>query len=529
MEKTRFGYAAVAACFFAGACASSISPEKEGQNASGTETLDDVFPKGLALASPYASSGSSAKDGRAQSRYDALLNDIDGVLAHERALPDVFDPHAWIGRNRHDAQCFGPTVAYRNHPDGADFFGSPGVTDPSLPSGDLGIWLVSEPVTGEACAAAALNRRLEAVFDPSSSALTLFAVIARSAIDSHHNFAHGPFDATAELTSAGVSGIQFLHAELARETMNTWRYEVRFSIEESGRTREASLFAVHQGFGLGAYEGSMGYVVDGPEADHVGFGASCPNTTRKKAASIRYSRHANEVAIQSRSATFCGDAAPAMLQTALDAQVAHPVLAPMLSMDPQSPSNRNGWTDNFHLFVASFDATTREGNYAYAWQAGANDSNSRVFNFKMRDRTDGTAEAYYGYGAPMPRANGVIETFACNWTAIGGTRDAHPFAQRQSMVFEPASGLYVASEASSDIRYAPTTSCAYDGQSNFVLDRNLNHDLSDENSAMPIATDLLDLDANDDGMADFSRIEEVIAARGYQVPDAIGGWPGEQP
>jgi hypothetical protein len=86
---------------------------------------------------------------------------------------------------------------------------------------------------------------------------------------------------------------------------------------------------------------------------------------------------------------------------------------------------------------------------------------------------------------------------------------------------DAATSRYVASDASaSDITYAPTNSCMYDGSGSFAYDRNLDNDLSDETvdtaAVMQSGTTLsFDLMTVADGEA---TIWDHIVARGYDLP-----------
>ena len=227
-------------------------------------------------------------------------------------------------------------------------------------------------------------------------------------------------------------------------------------------------------------------------------------------------RGASSVVIQARSATACGLASTAPGANLLQAPVSSSVLSGNV-VDPAAP-----WADNFSVFTAEFDPSTQLGNYAYSWQAGSGDSHARVLAVGLETAAGG--EAYFGFGDPVQASlGGAIKGFLCNWAGPGNTHsppDFSSYAQRQWLTRDSGGRYVIAEPSHSNITYAPTNACMYDGAGSFVYDRDHDGDLADETaetSAVMVSGTTLgfDLMTASEGEA---TITEHITARGYDLP-----------
>lgn len=113
--------------------------------------------------------------------YTAAVDHIDKVLNGKAEMRDHLSP-ALLFRNTRNVECYGPTLAYQNHPDGADPAPRSGQTYPTLPGGDLGIWKASES-DGTACAAAKLNALMDKAGGVSKAAMLIVAGMLDAADD----------------------------------------------------------------------------------------------------------------------------------------------------------------------------------------------------------------------------------------------------------------------------------------------------------------------------------------------------------
>ena len=129
-------------------------------------------------------------------------------------------------------------------------------------------------------------------------------------------------------------------------------------------------------------------------------------------------------------------------------------------------------------------------------------------------------EAYFGYGDEISVSNGDTLGMYCSWAAPGSTHTLQSYAQRQFISYDATTYHWTQPTGGSDILYAPTNDCTYDGSGTFWYDRNLNT-ANDEGS-----TDLVvgavgsgippELDLMQKGTS--ADIPTKIASRGYVKP-----------
>ena len=143
------------------------------------------------------------------------------------------------------------------------------------------------------------------------------------------------------------------------------------------------------------------------------------------------------------------------------------------------------WSDNFNAFTAEFKPSDLVGRFSYVWQAGNGDTNTRVLDLNMIRETSG--DAYFGFGSKVQtKINSEILGMICNWAGPGNSHTLTAYAQRQHMVMETATDIFKPAadspEDASDITYAPTNDCTYDGTGTFKYDRDVDSpaDLTDE-------------------------------------------------
>ena len=177
------------------------------------------------------------------------------------------------------------------------------------------------------------------------------------------------------------------------------------------------------------------------------------------------------------------------------------------------------WGNNFAVFTAEYDPTSLQGLYNYVWQAGEGDSHARIFNFGLETASSG--ESYFGYGDTVDQTDGSILGFICNWAGPGNDHTLQDYAQRQHFTYNETSGLFEpTNEAASDIIYAPTNSCTYDGSGTFVYDSNIDGDLADETSDTVNvgAGEVLELDLMEPALPAANIWEHITDNRGFNLP-----------
>jgi hypothetical protein len=247
------------------------------------------------------------------------------------------------------------------------------------------------------------------------------------------------------------------------------------------------------------YSGQLSYLVTDSYS-----GGNCPSSDVTHNASLQYVRHAaDDMDVQVRSGMFCGHDS--------DGRDSDNLVDPS---DKYSVSNPTGWGNNFSILTANYSPSSLFGDYAYAWQAGPDDNNSRAFNLHVTEfAASNVTYTFYGYGDDIASTDGSISGFICNWAGPNSDRTYVETAQFQAVQYYSSTGTFLASLE--NIEYAPTVSCGYDGTGSFIYDTDGDGDMTDE-SHTAVTDDLYnatDIDA--DGNI---TIEENIEAAGYVTP-----------
>jgi hypothetical protein len=438
------------------------------------------------------------------SAYAAAADSINDILTATTTLSaSTFDPELFYTRDQ-DATCYGPTLYYKNHPDG------PSSTSASLPTGDLGLWSEKEGSTTEACASAQLNARLGGVKDRTYISWMTIASLIQSYEAGGKNW---PGDVTAgssvtlttEFNALGIANTTFSSATMALASDGkTWTYHLTFDYTRSGTPYTVTVDVKHQtGSTSSQYEGLLNYAV---EDTFTGGNCGTGSNNVTYYGSLHYIKDStSEMSFQSRGVQTCGHST----LSALTASVSSSAISGLV-VDPSV-----NWSDNFYIFTASFNPTSITGNYTYAWQAGKNDSHARVFNLGMETTTSG--EAYFGFGDRVQTSphTGAIKGLICNWAGPNNNHTTYlqPYAQRQHLTYNTTSEYFEpTSSTSSDITYAPTNSCEHDGSGSFGYGTVS----GDENSIHSAVTK--DLLTTTSTSTTYPTITDAIDGRGFNLP-----------
>lgn len=466
------GIFGLAACMGGGGSSDSTSDDS-------TIDTSSAFPAGLAVSSPTARTNASLRVGAttavADSEYEQAITQIASLLSNTGDPAVLFKAQLLLQGNG-NANCYGPSMAYSNHPEGGGGSGT-------FPGGDLGIWKEAED-NGEACAAAELNQQLAGVSTRSIMGLMgLAGMISVVKSDSLTlPTAGNTLTMTTNMNNAAIPDVTFSSATLSLSADgSTWSYNLAFAYDDSGTARDIVLTLAHiPGATAFEYEGLFSYRVDVPAMGGNCTGAPAGATTN---GTLFYKRNSDtNLQINAREGGYCGEGVTGA--TAADATVTggsvFQLLDPSVTYNsrPGAPATTtsNGWGNNFNMFAAQFNPNTLAGDYVYAWQAGSGDSNSRTFQLHMNSgAADG--EAYFGFGDWVGTTDGSIGGMICNWAGPGNVHDPMaPYAQRQSIQF--ATDKFVVGGTGSDITYAPTTTCLYDGSGTFDYDRDISGSLT---------------------------------------------------
>jgi hypothetical protein len=487
------------------------------------------FPRGVTLASPLAASKKPATANRSRSVFPEWLvrtahasgtytsafaestKTVAGVLDGTASVADAFDANAF-GRKLDLTTCYGPTMAYTDHPDGA-----PGASG-TLPQGDLGLWLENEPSTGDACAAAELNSLFASDAGHAQAVLVALAKMA-SILSGSLPAAGSTASALAGMNALGLVGVMFTKADLSLDaTGKTWSYALEFTAP--GSHTIAVTMTHTPGASDDEYTGAYTVAVDGEPPF-----PNCSTASTVDALSATYTRvSATSLAIASRRGTYCATSLAGLPAAILGSDG---LLDPAQKMSGALPS---GWGGNFGRFGASFnpESTTLQGDYAYAWQAGPDDGHTRVFNLRINGASaDG--EAFFGFGDDVASTDGSILGMICNWAGPGGSRAVNgAYAERQFVAFDATTGKWSQPPGGSDMRYAPTNDCVYTNAEHaagatFWYDRAITGAASGMTSDPTLIVDPTDatypLDLFDKGAS--ATIADAISARGGKLPPKL--------
>lgn len=414
------------------------------------EELEDAVPEDLNFASAFEDATgylTDDKSNRLDEALDPAVIERDGLAACLRALPPpppVRDP-----------VCYGPRMDYTNHPDWTS--GTP-AADGQLPSGDLGIWLDTEPTQSDAgtvpCAAAKMNelvsKAIHNIDMATGSVAMMMCAAAHERISAPRN--NGDvLNFASVLNQVPNSPFTITTATLERIDANTLKtvFVADHDAGSNNRLGELTITTTHN------QETQIGLVqierdLDSP-ADTV------------IATSARYRPKPNDtdtIQVQVLQSRFNTTLITDFYDSDGDVK-----LGPITGTSPRSIEDTN-------YFVAEFSPDSDAQTIAYGWNAGGNDTHYRVFNAEA-DST--TADAWYGY-VPNPYQNGGSTTVGetpnldlsestagmiCNWAGPGNSRTVTSYLQHQNLT-KNGSDEWIMGSGGSLIRYVPTVACDLD-------------------------------------------------------------------
>ena len=486
--------AALTACGGGGGGSSGEDPDAGGGDPPAV-SVGGSFPVGLSVGTPADLASAAVAAGRAapmaRRRASGLGDDaalIEAVLNGDTtvSLATVLDLEALFGRAAVNASCYGPSVAYASHQDSAGGTGS-GL----LPTGDLGLWVATESASGEPCAVAQVDRRVDSARDQGRQALLVAAlmrgVVARSATlampAAGASLDLGSELGTALSTALGASAPTVAVASLALDSAGSvYSYRLVLTDGSGASARRGELILRHvPGSADTVYRGSLqvsGFSLDLDAAfgctDEVDSASGRFKVAR--VSTLVYQRDGSRLAFGSRSAHYCGH--PDGTASDDGAQVAalqsDGQLDPSVGLATGVRGGVLGWRGNFTRYAADYDADTGAGDFLLAWQAGTGDSHARAL--AAHAGVDGagalTLEAWYAYAADIASTTGDLLGMICNWAGPGNSHV--PVLAFQSQRASLAAGAGSFTLDSSLIAYAPTQSCsstttAYDADADGVL------------------------------------------------------------
>lgn len=313
-----------------------------------------------------------------------------------------------------------------------------------------------------------------------------------------------------------IPNVTFDLVTIEQLNSDDFEYKIEFTYTRSGTDFDIKFETRHiAGATENQYKGLMRYQIE----DHDPWGGNCGSSDVTRKGSLLYERTAETVfKVDSREADFCRH---------------DTTWAGFGSDDQLDPTYRlgsysNGWGNGYNSFVSNYDSSNKSGQYSYVWQAGAFDGHSRALQIDLNDHSPVDGEAYFGFAAQVydPTATlGEKQGMICNWAAPGSTNMVQLYAQRQFLTFNSTTNYFETTAGGSDITYAPTNNCLYDGSGSFAYDRDLNGSID--------ANDIAIVKVGASGASELefdlfsytgSTVAEMIENRGTHLP--VGPtWP----
>ncbi len=434
--------------------------------ANGSRDTQAVFPHAFEVTTLTQASEASSSLGAPES----ALTRIDELLNGDTPLSSVFTPEL-LYRQPEDAQCYGPRLPFKDHPDG---------TIPNsgeLPPGDLGIWTMNEANTSQACTAAQLDARMQGVQTRTMSGLFLLAGSLDALYDAGYSLpaVGSSVDITAYMPA--ITNVTFTSVTLEHTASNEYHYTIEYTYTRSGVSYQVQFETTHRsGASANEYKGLMAYQIQ--DTMHGGNCGPGDNDITRKGSLVYERSSSDDFAVDAREAQFCSHS----MSGGFDSRG---LLDPTDRFD--AATNSDGWGNNYSRFVSNYKASNRSGQYSYVWQAGYMDSHSRVLEIDLNDHSPVDGESYFGFGAPVyntSATSGEISGMICNWAAPGHTHTPQLYAQRQFLEYNTSTTFFETTTAGSDITYAPTNTCQYSGGGTFAYDRNLDTHLTSADIAI---------------------------------------------
>lgn len=397
------------------------------------------------------------------------------------------------------ANCYGPEVDHDNHND-------TGLGQDPLPTGDVGLWLSTQPTgekdAGKPCAAAQLEALGAPIGARVDGAMMLVAYM-RGQVTTSSTLTMPAAGATTDIGATVMNDFidTILETGFARDGDVTgtikndggvYTYTLVVGINKDSDNGKLAVQVVHDGTKAasgGTMNGRLTY------ASSTGSQSCDDGGKRATVGTVRYQKtSATNMDVSARESEVCVANLAAITSTfsdfmSLDANnELDPTVIDSDGLVGSTPSGSStddkGWTaagggTGFNRFGASFNPETMAGNYKYAWQAGRGDSHSRMFGMTITKDSDNdsmAAKGYFGFSGSMGKqgtADGGtaserhIKGMICNWTGPGadasGTDDRFTNSgstekfQYQYLTLSSSDTEWQISEE--DITFAPTNNC----------------------------------------------------------------------
>ncbi len=454
-----------------------------------------------AVVSPFAaSSGLSAilKGSRSFPVTAADRQDqISTLLAEEKDHAQCkFTIDLAPGSTR--ADCYGPNVALSGtHPDSAaavSAFGTSGGSPNPLPTGDVGFYNSTNGTNSEACASAEVTALVDSqlksayfaqvagasliCYAQSKSLMTSSVprtVSSTITLDTAQLAEYGFTDSSGSIFTPSLATIESITGGI--------KVTIQGTATQSSVARNFEIRLSYRDETDGGFSGRASYAVrNSSETSSACSGAGA--TGSSAAGHMIFSRAdaSSNVKLTLNHSVFCG-VSYSMFDGDDEIDVCDEFTGSTIS---DATDADNGWESNWNYLNFDFDPSTYVGTYAYAWQAGRLDGNTRVFNAKLN--SDDTGVGYFGFGTDVADSTtsctarntdiGKIKGMICNWAGPSNNHNSlstSPYVQMQTLT--KSSGLWKV--ASEKIKYIPRNDCQ-------TLDTGWTYRATSNNSGTPL-------------------------------------------
>ena len=400
-------------------------------------------------------------------RLEAVLNSDDINQCH-KAIPKKMKGSGG------SVNCFGPELAYVNHP-------SDNSSDGTLPTGDLGIWTAySDNTTQEACAVGQMNKLLSKVGRKVDLAMGITAMMVCAAKNdglSKPTVDGDALDVTASVAKTQVKdkrgGMVITSATLKRSTVASTgkkKYSSKitgsFSYTLDDGTKDNQSFKIKfqhvpDNDSTDSVKAGEGLVQMWQEQD--GTDQNCGTEGFDVVTSVAYKNTSDNLSFRAVKAKFADNTTSSDYFNSSDGEV--------VGNSADESSTGSGWCADLHVIRANIDKDGF-GKVGYAWQAGKGDGYTRTFNIKT-DNSSGTltGDAYFGFNPHPDNSTGTnkyrttkIDRMICNWAGPGNSKTGVSKVQRQQLSYS-TNNVWISTSDSDNITFAPTNTCDFDNSS----------------------------------------------------------------
>ena len=408
-------------------------------------------------------------------RLEAVLNSDDINQCH-KAIPKKMK-----GSGGSYVSCYGPELAYVNHP---NYSAGQGQDNSTLPTGDLGIWTAyNDNTTQEACSVGQMNLLMDKAGRKVDLAMGITAMMVCAAKNdglSKPKVDGDVLDVTASVAKTKIKdkrgGMEVSSATLKRSTVaSTGKIKYTSKLTGSFTYTLDDGTTSSQGFKI-----KFQHVPETDSKDSVKAGeglvqmwqegisetdGNCGGTTLDVVTSVAYKNTSDNLSFRAVKAKF---------PESMTSSEFFDSSGEVNGTSAQESSTGSGWCADLNVIRANVDKDGF-GKVGYAWQAGKMDGYTRTFNIKTvyNSADNQTGSAYFGFNPHPDNSSGTnkyrstnIDRMICNWAGPGQAQGRTGVAkvQRQQLSYDSTNNVWKSS--SDNITFAPTNDCNFDNSSN---------------------------------------------------------------